>query len=84
MPVAFYALASVTVVGLYIAYVIPVYLRWRMGDAFVPGPWTLGNKYKWMCPVAVVEVIVVCIIACPAHRPRRHPGQRGLRLEQRV
>ena len=38
VPVAFYALASVTVVGLYIAYVIPVFLRWRMGDAFVPGP----------------------------------------------
>ena len=26
------------VIGLYIAYVIPTYLRWRMGDAFEPGP----------------------------------------------
>jgi amino acid transporter len=74
VPVAFYALASVTVVGLYIAYIIPVWLRWRMGDSFVPGPWTLGNKYKWMCPVAVVEVIVVCIIAFLPTAPGGVPG----------
>ena len=49
-------------IGLYIAYVIPIYLRWRMGDAFEPGPWTLGNKYKWMCIVAVVEVLIVVVI----------------------
>ena len=35
-------------IGLYIAYAIPIFLRWRMGDEFVPGPWTLGNKYKSM------------------------------------
>ena len=38
MPVAFYAVVSIAVIGLYIAYVIPIYLRWRMGDAFEPGP----------------------------------------------
>ena len=53
MPFAFYAIVSITVIGLYIAYAIPIYLRWRMGDAFVAGPWTLGNRYRWMCPVAV-------------------------------
>ena len=56
VPFAFYAIVSITVLGLYIAYVIPIYLRWRMGDAFEAGPWTLGKRYKWMCPVAVVEV----------------------------
>jgi len=74
VPVAFYALASVTVVGLYLAYMIPVFLRWRMGSSFAAGPWTLGNKYKWMCPVAVVEVIVVCIIACLPTAPGGIPG----------
>ena len=49
---AFYAVVSITVIGLYIAYVIPTYLRWRMGDAFEPGPWTLGRKYKWVNPAA--------------------------------
>ena len=47
-PIAFFALTAVTVIGLYIAYAIPIFLRWRMGTAFEPGPWTLGNKYKWM------------------------------------
>ena len=54
VPVAFYAVVSIAVIGLYIAYVIPIYLRWRMGDAFEVGPWTLGRKYKWMNPFATV------------------------------
>ena len=44
IPFAFYAIVSITVIGLYIAYAIPIYLRWRMGDAFVAGPWTLGKQ----------------------------------------
>ena len=32
-PVAFLAVTSISVIGLYIAYTIPVFLRWRMGDA---------------------------------------------------
>jgi amino acid transporter len=62
VPVAFYAVVSIAVIGLYIAYVIPIYLRWRMGDAFQPGPWTLGSKYRWMNPIAVVEVAIVTIV----------------------
>jgi amino acid transporter len=60
--VAFTAVVSIGVIGLYIAYVIPVFLRWRMGDDFVPGPWTLGNKYKWMNPIAVIEVVLIVVI----------------------
>ena len=37
-PYAFSAVVSITVIGLYIAYVMPIFLRWRMGDAFQPGP----------------------------------------------
>ncbi len=59
---AFYAVVSITVIGLYIAYVIPTFLRWRMGDAFEPGPWTLGSKYKWINPVAIVWVIFCVIV----------------------
>jgi amino acid transporter len=76
-PFAFYALTAITVIGLYIAYIIPVYLRWRMGSAFEPGPWTLGSKYKWMCPIAIVEVIVVTIyFSCP-FSPAGIPGNSG-------
>jgi amino acid transporter len=58
---AFYAVVSITVIGLYIAYVMPTYLRWRMGDDFKPGPWTLGKKYKWVNPAAIVWV-AICVI----------------------
>jgi amino acid transporter len=60
-PVAFFAVVSITVIGLYIAYAIPIYLRLRAGDSFEPGPWSLGKKYKWMCRVAVGEVAFICV-----------------------
>ncbi|MBI5104504.1 MAG: amino acid permease [Solirubrobacterales bacterium] len=62
VPVAFYAVVSIAVIGLYIAYVIPIYLRWRMGDAFEPGPWNNGAKYKWMNILATVWVGIITII----------------------
>jgi amino acid transporter len=62
IPVAFFAVVSIAVIGLYIAYVIPVYLRWRAGSDFQPGAWTLGDKYKWLNAIAVVWVIVATVI----------------------
>jgi amino acid transporter len=62
-PVAFFAVVSIGVIGLYVAFAIPIYLRWRAGDAFKPGGWTLGSKYKWMAPVALVEIAVTSFIA---------------------
>ncbi|HET8953875.1 MAG TPA: amino acid permease [Solirubrobacteraceae bacterium] len=59
---AFSAVVSITVIGLYIAYVLPVYLRWRKGDDFQPGPWTLGRKYKWINPAACLWVAICVII----------------------
>jgi amino acid transporter len=62
VTVAFTAVVSIGVIGLYIAYVIPIWLRWKAGASFEVGPWNLGEKYKWMNLVAVVEVIVVVVI----------------------
>jgi amino acid transporter len=62
LPVAFLAVTSISVIGLYIAYVIPVFLRWRMGDRFQAGPWTLGGKYKWVNMIAIVWVGLCVII----------------------
>ena len=31
IPVAFYAVTSIAVIGLYLAFAIPIYLRWRHG-----------------------------------------------------
>ena len=58
---AFYAVVSVAVIGLYLAFLIPIWLRWRMGDSFQPGSWTLGAKYKWMNLVAIVEIAIISI-----------------------
>jgi amino acid transporter len=61
-PYAFFAVVSITVIGLYIAYVIPVYLRWRKGDSWEAGPWTLGRKYRWVNPIAVIWVAISVVI----------------------
>jgi amino acid transporter len=60
-PFAFFALTGICTVGLYIAYIIPVYLRLRAGDRFEPGPWNLGRHYKWINVVAIIFVIVTVI-----------------------
>ena len=70
---AFFAVVSVCVIGLYIAYAIPIYLRWRMGDAFQPGPWNNGRKYKWMNLVATIWVGIITIIFCLPFTPTAVP-----------
>jgi amino acid transporter len=71
--VAFLAVTSISVIGLYIAYIIPVFLRWRMGDRFQPGPWTLGKKYKWINVIAIVWVAICVIIFCLPFSPAGVP-----------
>ena len=60
-PTAFYAVVSIAVIGLYLAFLIPIYLRWKMADKFTPGQWTLGSKYKWMNVVAVIEIAIISV-----------------------
>ncbi|KUL35748.1 amino acid permease [Actinoplanes awajinensis] len=58
---AYAAATSIAVIGLYIAYVGPVFLRRRLPD-FQPGPWNLG---KWSAPIgwaSIVWVIVICVL----------------------
>jgi amino acid transporter len=73
IPVAFFAVVSVCVIGLYIAYAIPIYLRWRMGDAFKPGPWTNGRKYRWMNLAATIWVGIITVIFCLPFTPAAVP-----------
>jgi amino acid transporter len=61
LPTAFYAVVSVAVIGLYLAFAIPIFLRWKMGDRFEPGSWNNGKKYKWMNLVAVAEIVIISI-----------------------
>jgi len=58
-PFAFFALTGICTVGLYLAYIIPVYLRLRAGDSFEPGPWTLGRRYRIVNILAIIFVVAV-------------------------
>jgi amino acid transporter len=73
LPVAFLAVTSISVIGLYIAYTIPIFLRWRMGDKFEAGPWTLGGKYKWVNIIAIIWVGLCVIIFCLPFTPAAVP-----------
>ncbi|HKZ15590.1 MAG TPA: amino acid permease [Solirubrobacterales bacterium] len=73
VPFAFFAVVSITVIGLYIAYVIPIFLRWRKGAAFQTGPWNNGRKYKWMNSFATIWVIIITIIFCLPFTPEAVP-----------
>jgi amino acid transporter len=76
-PVAFIAVTTLSTAALYIAYTIPTYLRWRMGDDFKPGSWTLGKQYKWLNLIAIVWVALYTIIACLPLTPEGVPGEEG-------
>jgi len=73
IPVAFYAVTSIAVIGLYAAFAIPIFLRWRMGDAFEVGEWNNGSKYKWMNPIAVAEIVIVLLYLMMPTLPGGNP-----------
>jgi amino acid transporter len=58
-PFAFFALTGICTVGLYLAYIIPVYLRLRKGDDFQQGPWNLGRRYRLVNILAIIFVVLV-------------------------
>ena len=76
VPWAYFAITAICTVGLYLAYIIPVYLRLRQGDRFQAGPWTLGRHYKWINAGAIVFVVLVVyaldIPTVPAGVPFKH------------
>ena len=60
--VAYAAVTSIAVIGLYIAYIIPVFLRLRLGDEFKPGPWNLGSRSRLIGTVATIWVVFIAIL----------------------
>jgi len=76
IPTAFYAVTSVSVIGLYLSFAIPIYLRWRHGDKFETGGWTNGSKYRWMNPIAVIEIVLVSVILMMPTVPNGAPWKK--------
>jgi amino acid transporter len=68
---------SIAVIGLYIAYGVPIYLRWRAGDSFQPGAWTLGRHYRWINPIAVTWIVVIVILFLMPTVPTGIPWHSG-------
>jgi amino acid transporter len=73
---AYFAVTSIAVIGLYIAYVIPTFLRLRAGRNFQPGPWNLGKWSYLVGWIAVVWVVFICIMLM---MPQFSPGGLGLK-----
>jgi amino acid permease (GABA permease) len=59
---AYAAVTSIAVIGLYIAYVLPTYLRLRRGDGFTRGPWHLGRWSRVVGWTAVTWVAIITIL----------------------
>jgi amino acid transporter len=71
---AFFAIVSIGVLGLYLAFAIPIYYRWRAGDSFKQGSWNLGTKWKWMAPLAVAEILITSVYFILPLYPAGAPG----------
>ncbi|MDP9330279.1 MAG: amino acid permease [Actinomycetota bacterium] len=73
---AYYAVTAIAVIGLYIAYVMPTFLRLRAGKSFRPGPWNLGTWSMLVGTIAVVWTVFICIVLM---MPQLSPGGLGLK-----
>ncbi len=60
VPPIYSIVVSISVIGLYVSYVIPVLLALVYPNRWKPGPWSLG---RWWKPVAVVAIVWVAIIS---------------------
>jgi amino acid transporter len=72
---------SIAVIGLYIAFALPIILRIKAGDRFEPGAWSLGKHWKWVSRLAVVWIAVVCLLFLMPLTPNGVPGAEGFSWE---
>ncbi|MEO7423093.1 MAG: amino acid permease [Ornithinibacter sp.] len=70
---AFFAITSIAVIGLYIAYIVPVYLR-RTNPEFTTGRWNLG---RWSAPIGWIAIVWVTFIVVLFMLPAYAPGTFG-------
>jgi uncharacterized membrane protein len=56
---------------------MPIFLRWRAGDSFEAGAWTLGRHYRWINPVAFVWIVFIAILFLMPITPGGIPWNSG-------
>ena len=65
---------SIAVIGLYIAFALPIFRRIRVGERFESGAWNLGRHYRWIAPLAVAWIAVICVLFLLPVSPKGIPG----------
>ena len=65
---------SIAVIGLYIAFALPILLRIRVGERFERGAWNLGRHYRWIAPLALAWIAVICVLFLLPVSPKGIPG----------
>jgi amino acid transporter len=68
---------SIAVIGLYIAFVLPIILRLRAGEKFERGPWSLGKHYKWIDALAIAWIGLICVLFLMPITPTGIPWKTG-------
>jgi hypothetical protein len=53
---------SIAVIGLYIAFMLPIILRLRAGERFERSAWNLGKHYKWIDVLAILWICFISIV----------------------
>jgi amino acid transporter len=56
------ASTAIAVIGLYIAFVLPIILRLKAGENFQRGAWHLGRYYKLIDWIAIVWIVFICAV----------------------
>jgi amino acid transporter len=74
IQVAYVVATSIAVIGLSIAFGLPIFLRIRAGSSFQRGAWSLGGHYRWISPLAVGWIVLVCVLFLLPVSPQGVPG----------
>jgi amino acid transporter len=72
--VAYLVATSIAVIGLNIAFALPIILRIRAGSRFEAGAWSLGRHYRWISPLAVAWIAFICVVGILPVSPNGVPG----------
>src|SRR5947208_4933049 len=75
--VGYAASTAVAVIGLYIAFVLPIILRLRAGESFERGAWHLGRHYKWIDWLAIMWIAFISIVFFAPFAYTGIPGNKG-------
>jgi amino acid transporter len=61
---AYSVVTSISVVGFYLSYLIPIYLGWRRKDIWISkrGPWHLGNASNAINGLAILWTLFICTV----------------------